>query len=269
MTSAKAKEALQNLHRLYVKKLPQEMSALEHLWSEVDAGGHLERNVLRDMLLATHSLNGSGATYGLLPISEAFAQLEDALHEIQIEGELEPQKKTYVDVLLGEVREAIEHEVSQLPPDEEGATERNDRNDRQAQASPGKNFVGRLKPLILIVDDTEGVRRRLRVVLEDEGFQVIEAEDGYQGLEQAKAHRPDLVLLDVRMPDRDGFEVQRLIRAEETLRRTAILFLTAAPSISMAEIQTALSYGVEGYLSKTMPMADIVKKARATLVASV
>ena len=101
--------------------------------------------------------------------------------------------------------------------------------------------------------------------LEDDGFQVVEAINGQQAWEQAQLHKPALILLDIRMPEVDGFEALRLIRAEDDLQDTSIFFLSSARSVNMMEIQKALSYGINGYLSKTLPLAQIVEKVRSTL----
>ena len=121
------------------------------------------------------------------------------------------------------------------------------------------------QPLVLIVDDTETVRQRLRVGFENDGFEVIEAENGMSALEKAREYKPDVIILDVRMPSMDGFEVQRLIRNEESLQHTHIFFLTSTRSLNVQKIKTALAYGIKGYIPKTMPLPEIVEKARSVL----
>ncbi len=80
---------------------------------------------------------------------------------------------------------------------------------------------------VLIVDDTEGSRLLLSSLLKPEGYRLIEAADGLQAIEAARAHAPDVILLDVMMPGMDGFETCRLIREIDGLREVPILFLTA------------------------------------------
>lgn len=80
---------------------------------------------------------------------------------------------------------------------------------------------------ILIVDDDPFGRDTLESILESEGYTLVMAENGYQGIEKAKAIQPDVILLDVMMPGINGFEVCRCIRNEKQLAEIPILFLTA------------------------------------------
>ena len=69
---------------------------------------------------------------------------------------------------------------------------------------------------ILVVDDDRQIVRLLRAYLEKDGYRVLTAEDGTRALQLVRAERPDLVLLDLMMPGRDGWEVTRIMRAIET-----------------------------------------------------
>jgi DNA-binding response OmpR family regulator len=80
---------------------------------------------------------------------------------------------------------------------------------------------------VLIVDDERSIRMLCRVNLAASGIEVLEAADGRQGLELARKERPDLVLLDVMMPELDGWSVARELAADEETRDIAIVFLTA------------------------------------------
>ena len=81
---------------------------------------------------------------------------------------------------------------------------------------------------ILIVDDLPDQREIYRVILEHAGMQVLEAPDGHTAVALARAKVPDLVLLDVCLPDVDGFEVMRRLRAESRTRRIPVVLLTAS-----------------------------------------
>jgi type II secretory ATPase GspE/PulE/Tfp pilus assembly ATPase PilB-like protein len=80
---------------------------------------------------------------------------------------------------------------------------------------------------VLLVDDEEPLRRALRDTLEDEGFRVIEAADGAQAIEQVDRHAPDVVVLDLMLPQVDGYEVLRMLRAREATLNTRVIVLTA------------------------------------------
>ena len=81
---------------------------------------------------------------------------------------------------------------------------------------------------IAIIEDNPDARRLLRRVLQARGeYQIYEAENGREGIEIVRQHRPDLVLLDLMMPEVDGFEVLDTIRADEELADTRIIVITA------------------------------------------
>ena len=257
--SEKAQEALQALYRAYVENLPQKVDEVEQLWSQAVTQASIDLVVLHEMHRAVHSLSGSGATYGCAALSEAFAHLEDMLQMILDHHRPTPQDREAVTGLLTHLKDLALAEQDHLYTAQTDTRSQPLHSDRQAHASRTT------RPIVLVADDTESVRRRLHVGLEDGGFHVIEATNGEQAWEQARLHKPSLILLDIRMPEVDGFEALRLIRAETDLQETPIFFLSAARSINMKEIQAALSYGIEGYLSKTLPLAQIVEKARSTV----
>lgn len=82
-------------------------------------------------------------------------------------------------------------------------------------------------PLILVVDDNLDAREMYCMQLKHEGFDCIEARDGAEALQLARAHRPALVLMDVTMPVMDGWKAVEEIRADPDLRGTAVVMLTA------------------------------------------
>ena len=80
---------------------------------------------------------------------------------------------------------------------------------------------------ILVIEDEPYIRQILKVQLESAGYGVATAENGQQGLNAIKADRPDLVLLDLMMPDMDGWEVYQQIKADEILREIPVVVVTA------------------------------------------
>lgn len=80
---------------------------------------------------------------------------------------------------------------------------------------------------ILIIDDEKDVRKIVKKRLTAYGFEVLEANDGFAGLELAKQEIPDLILLDIMMPIQDGVETYHLLRKEETTKKIPVIFLTA------------------------------------------
>jgi DNA-binding response OmpR family regulator len=110
------------------------------------------------------------------------------------------------------------------------------------------------KPVILVVEDNADVRGYLRSSLEAD-FMILEAEDGMQGLEAARKHEPDLVLADVMMPNMDGYEMCRLIKANQNLRHIPVVMLTA--KASEGETVEGLKSGADDYLSKPFSVAEL------------
>lgn len=116
---------------------------------------------------------------------------------------------------------------------------------------------------ILIADDEPLVRQGLRFVLElDTSLSIVaEAADGQETLTLARVHRPDLVLVDIRMPRLDGIEVVRRMAADPALERTRALMLTtfAEDDLLLASVRA----GACGYLLKSMSPEDIREAVRA------
>lgn len=110
----------------------------------------------------------------------------------------------------------------------------------------------------LVVDDDPPIRQLLRTVLELEGWEVHEAEDGHQGLALAKAERPHGVVLDVMMPGKNGFEVLAELRQSEHGRQMAIVMLTAKSRPS--DILRGTRLGADLYLTKPFDPSDVVER---------
>ncbi|HRO24520.1 MAG TPA: response regulator transcription factor, partial [Promineifilum sp.] len=113
---------------------------------------------------------------------------------------------------------------------------------------------------ILIADDEANIRDLVRLYLEKEGFRVQTAENGRQALEQAQSGSPDLIVLDLMMPELDGWEVCRRLRAEGSL---PILMLTARDQ-DIDKI-VALEMGADDYLTKPFNPRELVARVRAIL----
>ena len=84
-----------------------------------------------------------------------------------------------------------------------------------------------MAPKVLVIDDEAPIRLLCRVNLEAEQIDVLEAEDGPEGLKLAKSERPDVILLDVMMPGLDGWEVLQCLLEDDQTREIPIVFLTA------------------------------------------
>ena len=110
---------------------------------------------------------------------------------------------------------------------------------------------------ILYVEDNFENRILIKRVLESEGFTVIEAENGLAGIEAAEAERPDLILMDINLPDIDGYECSTRIRRHGILMHTPIVALTA--NVMEGDRQKALDAGLDGYIPKPVDI-DLLPK---------
>jgi len=113
---------------------------------------------------------------------------------------------------------------------------------------------------ILVVDDEERMVRFIRLNLEHDGFQVFEAFNGKQAIDKIRSNLPDLVLLDVMMPDIDGFEVLEMIRESSTV---PVIMLTAKGEEE--DRVHGLELGADDYITKPFSPRELVSRVRAVL----
>lgn len=114
---------------------------------------------------------------------------------------------------------------------------------------------------LLIVDDEVNLRSMLAAALQHHGFEVSQAENGRSALDMVARERPDMILLDVMMPDVDGFEVCRRLRTEGD--RMPVLFLTARDSTD--DKVRGLTLGGDDYLEKPFSIDELVARVQAVL----
>ena len=119
------------------------------------------------------------------------------------------------------------------------------------------------KPLILVVEDEPAVRELLVNAFEFSNFDVIEAGNGAEGVEEAKKNMPDLIVMDVRMPIMTGFEACQIIKADESTKNIPVVFLSAYGQD--AEVNTGLSLGAEEYLIKPFEVSNLIGLIRNVL----
>ena len=119
------------------------------------------------------------------------------------------------------------------------------------------------KKKILVIDDTEFMTKLISDVLMNEGYEVVTASNGRQGIEMVRIEKPDLVLLDVVMPDMDGFEVCRILREDEGNNLMPIIMLTAQDNED--DKLTGLELGADDYITKPFNTRELVSRVRNTL----
>lgn len=117
---------------------------------------------------------------------------------------------------------------------------------------------------ILIVEDEPILNKALTEFLTEEGFNVLNAFDGEEAIELTKAKKPDLILLDIILPKKDGYEVLDELRADEKIKKVPIILLTNLESAE--NIQKAFDRGATTYLVKSnYKLEDIIKKIKEVL----
>ena len=116
---------------------------------------------------------------------------------------------------------------------------------------------------ILVVDDNEAVVALLQQVLEGEGYTVIAARNGAEGLAQVVSDSPDLVVMDLKMPGMDGLEMLRLLRGSPATRLLPVIVLTGHTEVSGA-VETWMS-GAESYLRKPVPSHSLLGEVKRLL----
>jgi DNA-binding response OmpR family regulator len=121
-----------------------------------------------------------------------------------------------------------------------------------------KTALGRT---VLIVEDDPSIALGLRMNLEAEGYKVLSAEDGEKGLLVVRSDVPDLILLDVMLPNMNGFEVLRTVRREG---HTMPIIVLSARTGEMDKV-TGLELGAEDYVAKPFSLAELLARIRAAL----
>lgn len=116
---------------------------------------------------------------------------------------------------------------------------------------------------ILLVDDDHAILKFVGLILENEGYRVVTARDGDEALETARDRRPDLVLLDIIMPRKNGYQVCRALKEDAALSRVPVLFLSAKSQPS--DRFWARRVGGDGFLAKPFDPADLVREVNTLL----
>lgn len=119
------------------------------------------------------------------------------------------------------------------------------------------------KSNILVVDDDRSIVKVVRSYLEQAGFTVRVAYDGESALHQLRSEKPDLLVLDLMLPDRDGWEITRIIRSDANLGAMPIIMLTAR--VEDTDKIVGLELGADDYITKPFNTREIVARVRALL----
>jgi DNA-binding response OmpR family regulator len=116
---------------------------------------------------------------------------------------------------------------------------------------------------ILIADDNENIREALTYLLEDEGYTLALAKDGAEALRKVKEFRPDILFLDIMMPDINGYDVCRTIKTDPSLKNTYIIMLTAKGQVT--EQEQGKEVGADEYIVKPFSPMEILTRIKNIL----
>jgi DNA-binding response OmpR family regulator len=116
---------------------------------------------------------------------------------------------------------------------------------------------------VLVVEDDPATRRLVSFALEQEGYEVLTASNGLEGLTKAQTEGPEILVLDVMLPGLDGFEVCRRLRSDDQTSGVLILMLSAKAQES--DMTTGLKMGADGYLAKPADPLEVAARVKTML----
>ncbi|MCB2231342.1 response regulator [bacterium] len=120
------------------------------------------------------------------------------------------------------------------------------------------------KASILVIDDDPMITRLVTTVLESDGHRLLAAHNGADGLAKAKESRPDLIFVDISMPDMTGYEVTRTLKEDDELRNTPVIYLTGKPPAEDAG--RSFSTGGLAFIRKPFSPRQLKDLVRVTLL---
>ncbi len=111
---------------------------------------------------------------------------------------------------------------------------------------------------VLVVDDDPVIQKLLKVNFEMEGYEVLSAADGAEGLDQAKSGNPDVIILDVMMPKMNGLEVLAALKADDATANIPVILLSA--KAQAGDVQAGLDRGANAYVTKPFDPLDLLDR---------
>jgi two-component system alkaline phosphatase synthesis response regulator PhoP len=144
-------------------------------------------------------------------------------------------------------------------------------NDRSGILGLAKRRINKMTKKILIIDDDPDLVEAVTMILESKKYEVAAAYGGIEGLQKAKSENPDLIVLDVMMPDKDGYAVCKELKANPTLSKIPVLLLTAVVSkiaTTRYTQQGGLETEADDYIDKPVEPEVLVKRIEALLAKS-
>lgn len=116
---------------------------------------------------------------------------------------------------------------------------------------------------VLIIDDEPAIHRLLRVILEDEDFEIVGPEEYTQATQSVMGGKPDVIILDIMMPEVNGFDILKMLKEDEETRHIPVIILTIRNL--KADMDKARSLGADHYMTKPFEPADLVQTINGLL----
>ncbi len=120
-----------------------------------------------------------------------------------------------------------------------------------------------MKKKILVVDDDEQILKLLTMQLQTNNYEVVSAKDGYQCTQMAKVEKPDLILLDIKMPNGGGIQAFEILRNNTDTKIIPVIFITSYPSLEVKKQVTDM--GASGFISKPFDSEELIIKIRSII----
>jgi len=116
---------------------------------------------------------------------------------------------------------------------------------------------------ILVIEDDKDMSSAIKMRLEANHFEVLTAEDGFEGLAKARSEKPDLIILDIMLPKIDGFNVCRMLKFDEKYKNLIIIILSA--KVQQSDIEKGKEVGADAYITKPFKAEELLAKINEML----
>ncbi|MEP0545567.1 MAG: response regulator [Rhodothermales bacterium] len=231
----------------YARRLPSRLTEMEMLWDLARGGDDAALHTLHKQ---THQLRGSAGMYGFSQLGEAARALDIALSSFRSDSA--PLTEDWTE-RLDALMTAMTAKAQEPPTLTESVP-------------PASHPAHRQEALILVADDDPAIRDMLSLYLEQEGFLVVTAANGTEAIACARKHKPDVMLLDLEMPEMNGTEVMRHLRNGTSTSHIPVVVLTSHDAIDI--VLEALSLDICGYLTKPTEIGTVVSKVFDVLMST-
>jgi CheY-like chemotaxis protein len=231
----------------YARRLPDRLTDMHRLWDLARAGDDAALHALHKQ---AHQFRGSAGMYGFRQLGEAARALDIALSSFRsdhapLDEAWAERLTTLMAAMTSEAQEPLEPAEAVPPP-----------------AHP----ASRQEALILVADDDPAIRDMLSLYLEQEGFLVVTASNGIEAVHCARKYKPDVMLLDLEMPEMKGTEVMQHLRNGTATAHIPVVVLTSHDEIDI--VLQALSLDICGYLTKPTEVDAVVSKVFDVLMST-